>query len=389
VRSCETLQDVPLTVHLAGPSDDDLFITAAVTAAGGGAGETARRFYERLASRAKAQRMHVVHERVFGSLSVRADVLAARRDALGRQGIDPDGPLTYVQGRPVWGDGLAGVQLRLVRPPESSVEVIREGGVPCGRAWTRSGARFLILQDMSAEAPCIAGQTRGEQAARMFQRTQAILAAEGADYTHVVRTWIYLSRLLEWYDEFNGVRNRIYGGLGLADERGPRLPASTGIEGDNAHGAACMMDVVAVVPLEGSAVRTSFLGNVRQADAFSYGSAFSRGASIREPHLEQVHISGTAAVDRQGRTMHVGDVRGQILSAAESVRSLIGQEGVSLDDICQATLFFKDGDGHGVFRALGAESGLADVPAVVVRADVCRDDWLFEVDGIAARARTP
>lgn len=385
MRSRETWRDVPLTIHLAGPTDHELFVTATVEDAEADPAEASARLYEHVAELARTRGMVFVHERAFGSLAVRGSVLDARRDALAGGGIDPESPLTFVQGRPVWGEGLAGVQLRLVRAEEGAeVVVIQDDGIPRGHAWTRSGARFLILQDLCADAATVAGSPRGAQAERMFARTEAILRAQGAGYPDVVRTWIYLSRVLEWYDEFNEARNAVYGRLGLIGSE-VRLPASTGIEGDNAHGAASMMDLIAIVRPGGAPVHVSYLGNVRQADAFSYGSAFSRGACIREPHLEHVHISGTAAVDTQGRTLHVGDVRRQILSAAESVRSLIGQEGATLADICQATVFFKHGEDFEEFRALAQESGLGDVPAVYVHADVCRPDWLFEIDGVAAR----
>lgn len=40
--------------------------------------------------------------------------------------------------------------------------------------------------------------------------------------------------------------------------------------------------------------------NARQKDAFECGSAFSRGAWIREPDMTQVQVSGTAAIVEQG-----------------------------------------------------------------------------------------
>jgi enamine deaminase RidA (YjgF/YER057c/UK114 family) len=388
VLSRETWRDVPLTVHVAGPTDDDIFVTAAVGGDDAAPAEAAARLYAYVAELLATRRMQVVHERLFGSIAVRGAVLDARSEALRRGGLDAEGPLTFVQGGPVWGEGLAGVQMRLVRPPEGTqVETIYEGGVPAGRAWTRSGGRFLMLQDLCAEPADVAGSTRAIQAERMFRRAEAILRSQGADYLDVVRTWIYLSRILEWYDEFNEARNAVYERVGLIG-RETLLPASTGIEGDNVHGAASVMDLTAIVRPEGAPVRVSHLGNVRQADAFSYGSAFSRGACIHEPHLKHVHISGTAAVDRKGRTMHVGDARKQMLCTADCVRSLIGQEGASLTDICQATVFFKHAGDYEEFRAIGEESGLGGVPAVYVRADVCRADWLFEIDGVAARATT-
>jgi len=385
VSSRETWRQGSLALHVVGPTDDDVFVTAAVEADGCDAAEAASRFYGQIAELLTARPVQVVHERLFGSLSVRTEVLEARRHALGQGGVDPEGPITFIQGQPAWGQGLAGLQLYLVRPDEGTqVETVCEDGVPCGRAWVRSGARFLVLQDMCAAPADLAGNGPTVQAERMFARAEGLLRAHGATYADVVRTWIYLSRILEWYDEFNQARNSAYERFGLIGAQRAMLPASTGIEGDNAHGAAGTMDLVAVWEREKAPVEVSYLGNVRQADAFDYGSAFSRGACIQESHVRHVHISGTAAVDEQGRTLHVGDVRRQITSTADSVRSLIGQEGAALGDICQATMFLKRSEDYEVFRSTARECGLADIPAVYVRADVCRAEWLFEMDGMAA-----
>ena len=51
----------------------------------------------------------IVHERVFASLRFESQVRAARKKALGHHGIPCDGPLTYIQGHPPWGEGTAAV----------------------------------------------------------------------------------------------------------------------------------------------------------------------------------------------------------------------------------------------------------------------------------------
>ena len=56
----------------------------------------------------------IVHERLFGSLTVKPAVMAARYAALGTRNFPADGPLTYVQGHPPGGEGLAGVIIRAV-----------------------------------------------------------------------------------------------------------------------------------------------------------------------------------------------------------------------------------------------------------------------------------
>ena len=52
--------------------------------------------------------LHILHERVFGSSAVWPTVRSVRRRVLQSQGLEADGPLTYVQGQPPWGKGLSG-----------------------------------------------------------------------------------------------------------------------------------------------------------------------------------------------------------------------------------------------------------------------------------------
>ena len=46
-------------------------------------------------------------------------------------------------------------------------------------------------------------------------------------------------------------------------------------------------------------------------EAYAYGSAFSRGMRIDLKGLTILLISGTASIDEEGKTVHVGDLRAQ------------------------------------------------------------------------------
>ena len=58
---------------------------------------------------------------------------------------------------------------------------------------------------------------------------------------------------------------------------------------------------------------------------------------------------------------------------------------VSLADISSATVFLKDEKTLPLFLRIMEGQGLADLPMVICKADVCRDDLLFELDGVAGR----
>jgi enamine deaminase RidA (YjgF/YER057c/UK114 family) len=67
----------------------------------------------------------------------------------------------------------------------------------------------------------------------------------------------------------------------------------------------------------------------------------------------------------------------------DKIASLLEPEGARLEDIASATVFVKRAEDISVYQDVVKQRGL-DIPAVSVVADVCRDDLLFEMDGVAA-----
>ena len=161
------------------------------------------------------------------------------------------------------------------------------------------------------------------------------------------------------------------------------LPASTGIGVSVPSGAAASMDLLAVVENDGSPSRMRKMTNPGQLDAFRYGAAFSRGAVIEESDVKLIEVSGTAAIDEHGTSLYPGDIRSQVICTLDKIETLLGQEGAGLEDICAATVFVKRPEYAAVFRQVAADRGLADLPAVCVVADICREELLFEIDADA------
>ncbi len=375
-------------VHAAPVGDDQLHITASIAAGRAGVGPAVRSVYDRVAGLLAEADMKIVHERIFGGLAAQDEALAVRDAALASRGLPAQRPITYVQGGPLGGEGVAGVQIHALRPPDAADQawIIDDGGAVCGHGWTRHGTMFLLLQDLHGLGGSAPGSNgRLSQAERMFERARRVLGRHGAGYDRVVRTWIYVSKILDWYGDFNRVRNAAYRRFGLIGDRpdaAPRLPASTGIEGDNPLGAACVMDLLAVIPNGGLDVEP--MASTRQNDAYRYGSAFSRGMCVREPDVTHLMVSGTAAIDEAGRSVCQGDPAGQVRRTIENVEALIAARGASLADVVEATAFLKRPEDEPVYRQVTREMGLADLPAVVCRADVCRDELLFELDALVA-----
>jgi len=374
------------TVDAVFVGSDQVYITASVQDRNITAYEAGLSVYRQIAGLLAEKQLSVTQERLFGSLDAADAVKKARSEVLRDTALPADVPLTYIEGRPLWEKGFAGAQITAFRfPDEDAVRTIKENGVPKGRSWKIDGATYIMLQDLHGRDTSRAD--RSIETARMFERAEKLLRAQGASYKNVVRTWIYLSDILDWYTDFNTVRNRAYREMGLLPGEGAKepaeqiyLPASTGIEGDNPHEAAAVMDLLALIPREGTTLEVAQRSGVKQRSPFRYRSAFSRAMSIHEREKTHVLVSGTAAIDDRGFSLYEGDTRSQILKTAEIVNALIAEEGASMRDICTATIFLKKGEDLPIYRKVAAEAGLADLPAVYVIADVCRDELLFELD---------
>jgi len=345
----------------------------------------AESLYSRIAEMLKEREMEIVHERIFGSLGKASLILKTRSETMLSQGISPDNPVTYIQGNPPWGEGLAGIIIRAVSSSGQGRDVwtITDNSVPCGKGWQLNGIKYLILQNIQGEADSADSiQTRTVRAQRMFERANRILNQQGASYKNVIRTWIYLSDILEWYDEFNGVRNSTYRDFGIMPGQNSHLflPASTGIQGTVLSGAPVAMDILAVGPGEDSHQMIKRMSSTRQIEAYQYYSAFSRGLIIHEPEISIIQVSGTAAIDEEGQSIYPGDIRGQIDYTFDAVDTLVRQEDASLEDVCAATVFVKRPEDIHIFQEMAGSRGLEDFPCVCVVADICRKELLFEID---------
>ncbi|MFC1782044.1 Rid family hydrolase [Planctomycetota bacterium] len=350
---------------------------------------SANNAYDQIAKVLHRTQMEIIHERVFGSLDAEPVIMTARKKSYQKNNIPCDTPVTYIQGSAPWGSGLAGIQIQAVscKNEGDRVWTIMDNSRPCGRGWRHKNAQYIILQNLQGLHEDSDNKTRLDQVHSMIERAHQILRQHQGSYRDVVRTWFYLSDILDWYHEFNGVRNRLYDDFGImpgAENEPLQLPASTGIQGDNIQGSASVMDLLAIIAQDESRPSVQQLSNQRQKDAFRYGSAFSRGALISQPDVSLIQVSGTAPIDEAGQSQFPEDIKAQINCTFDKIEALLADVGANLKDICSATVFVKHPEDIQPFWTMAADRGLGDFPCVCVVADVCRAELLFEIDAIAA-----
>ena len=191
---------------------------ASVPAASGMAARAAAAVYSQIAETLRDRGLQIVQERIFGSLTSRNAVMATRAEVFLAHEMPPEGPVTYLQGNPPWGEGLSGV----IHPCRQRGQT---GRVPNAHR-PRSALRSNVAQKRrafsrtskprrSVRKPRVLRSLRRVQVRRMIERTDRILREHGASYRDVARTWFYLRDILAWYPQFNKVRNEKYGEFGM------------------------------------------------------------------------------------------------------------------------------------------------------------------------------
>jgi len=349
-------------------------------------GAAADDVFEQVAAALVDRRIEPVHEKLYGMSGSRAEVLKSRDAAYRRHGLDRTMPVTWIQGAPLQGCDFAGLQLWGIAPVdgEKCVATVENPVTGRGRLWTGRGFRMLHIPGVRGTAPdgaLAAGPVA--QARRMFGNVELALRAFGMRYTNVVRTWIYVARLLEWYTEMNRVRTEIYRRAGLGVDGGPEFPASTGIMG-RSDDEECIMDALALESDGPECARAlPIRRSPRQDSSFNYGSSFSRGMALEVEGRRTVHISGTASINAAGASTHIGDAEHQSLDTLMSIAAILAEQGGGLENITSATLFCRDRGAWEAWERATRLLGVPAIPKVCVLADVCRRDLLVEMEAVA------
>jgi len=125
----------------------------------------------------------------------------------------------------------------------------------------------------------------------------------------------------------------------------------------------------------------------RMGEAPAYGSAFARGSLVTWADGRIAYVSGTASVDACGHVVAPGDAVGQLGCMFGNLAALLAQSGLAMADVVSGTAYLARATDLAAFRAAAAHAGLPPTaPVAVVEADVCRREWLCEIEVVAARA---
>jgi enamine deaminase RidA (YjgF/YER057c/UK114 family) len=126
-------------------------------------------------------------------------------------------------------------------------------------------------------------------------------------------------------------------------------------------------------------------------EAYDYPrpSSFSRGMRLDIKGITILLISGTASIDEQGNSVHIGDFRSQTLRTYRNITTLLEVEGATWKDVVRTTCYLRDIErDYALFNETRTqffkEQGLNPLPASTgIQAILCRPELLIEMEAIA------
>ncbi len=316
----------------------------------------------------------VVTQDVFGPCKFHKAALVAMESYSG----PVNWPVAWMEGDGYVADSITSTQVYAVSG--AKVEPVILDGQPVGGVFEDNNARYCLLGDIR---PLNLKASRFDQAYETFERMEKALKLIGMDFSNVLRTWLYISRILEWYDELNRARDKFFEDNGVFQRL---VPASTGIGVLNPSGSAVVSDVFAIQPKTPD-VEMEKIASPLQCPALDYKSSFSRAVELRTPDNVNLYISGTASIAPEGETAHVGNLEKQIALSMDVVYAILESRGMNWGDVSRVAAYFKDIKEAPLFHKYCNENNLPTMPVAVAHADICRDDLLFEIELDAIKRR--
>ncbi|MEG1648460.1 MAG: RidA family protein [Rikenellaceae bacterium] len=258
--------------------------------------------------------------------------------------------------------------------------------------------REIVAGNISADP---IGDSIEQQCRKVFLKVDAILKSEDCKVENIVRQWNYIENITlmdcgeQNYQLFNNARSLFY-------EKGDwsivGYPAATGI--GTAVGGI-VLDFNAIVASDISLVK---LDNELQIAAHDYsdkvllGSTqklttpkFERGKAVCDSRSVLVYISGTAAI-RGEKSLKDQAADAQIKATMENINFLIGVDNLSKSGVKSGDMvhysslrvYVKHESDYAAIKSY-MDQNFGNVSIIYLHSDVCRDELLVEVEGIAIK----
>lgn len=250
--------------------------------------------------------------------------------------------------------------------------------------WTNDVGRFLFTGGFRGEDLT---QTTEQQAEQAFQRLEETLRETGFPLDSILRQWNYMEGITAFagtdqhYQAFNNVRSAHY----RKTQWPTGYPAATGI-GTHFGGVSIAVDAAL---LTASDAYVTPIDNRLQVAAHAYSGEVLEVANQRKstPKFERakclicgkerlIYVSGTAAIRGEESLKQAGLAR-QLEVTMENIKELIGSA-----PLVYLRVYLKNPADYAEAACLLAKYALA-IPITFMWADVCREELLIEIEGLA------
>ena len=128
---------------------------------------------------------------------------------------------------------------------------------------------------------------------------------------------------------------------------------------------------------------------LNEAYGYARPSSFSRGLCFDLKSSKILLVSGTASVNEEGTTAHIGDFRAQCWRTYRNITGLLDSAGMIWHDVVRTTCYLRDierdyKDFNEVRTAFFQWMGLDPLPASTgIQARLCWETLLVEIEAIA------
>jgi len=323
--------------------------------------------FENLAQFLHDNKAGIVSQDVFGCCGLHENGMQALENACGKI----EWPVTWIEGDGSAQKALTGTQAYAISG--TSVGSIRLDGQIVGSIFEDDDARYCLLGDLR---PTDTSGSDAEQARETFDKMAAALSFAEMDFSHVIRTWFYINRILSWYDRFNSVRTGFFADQSVLESI---MPASTGIGAGNCAGVAVVAEALAIKAKKQN-IHIYEVPSPLQCPAPEYNSSFSRAVEVALPDHRRLYVSGTASIEPSGKTAHIGDPAKQISLTMEVVAAILESRRMTWADVSRAIAYFKNIKDAPLFDEYCKKNRLPALPIATAHSDICRDDLLFEIE---------
>lgn len=323
--------------------------------------------FEKVNAFLQKENAQIISQDFFGSCSLYKECL----NCLDKSSGNVNWPITWIEGNGTEKPTLTGTQILAI----SGVPVspIKLGKQIVGTVYESDAGKICYLGGL---LPDNIDRSNKDQTTEVFQKIEKALNLVDMDFSHVVRTWLYINNILDWYDDFNVARTEFFNQKQVFEKL---VPASTGIGVSNPKSAALITEVIAIKPHSGK-VHIEKVGSPLQCPATEYKSSFSRAVEVKFSDYRRLYVSGTASIDGDGNTIYVDDIIKQIARTMEVVEAILKSRDMDWGDVSRAIAYFPDLSHAYLLEEYCKENSIPYMPIAIAHGDICRDDLLFEIE---------